>query len=39
MMNWNGFRRKHPWPNFKVLSRHLHGGTEKNHETSELGEI
>jgi hypothetical protein len=24
--------RKRPWPNFKVLSQHLPGGTEKNHK-------
>jgi hypothetical protein len=34
MMNWKGFGSKWPWPNFKVLSRHLTGGTEENHKTS-----
>jgi hypothetical protein len=29
MMNWNGFGRKRPWPNFKVLSRHSPGGLRK----------
>jgi hypothetical protein len=32
MMNWKGCGRKRSWPNFKVLSRHLPGGTEENHE-------
>jgi hypothetical protein len=30
MMNWKGFDKKRPWPNFKVLSGHLPGGTEQN---------
>jgi hypothetical protein len=30
MMNWEGFRRKQAWPNFKALSQHSPGGTEKN---------
>jgi hypothetical protein len=29
-VDWIG--RKQPWPNFKVLSQHLPGGAEKNHE-------
>jgi hypothetical protein len=33
-MNWKGFGRKPPWPNFQVLSRHSPGGTEKNHDKS-----
>jgi hypothetical protein len=32
MMNWKGFRRQLSCPNFKVLSRHLPGGTEENPE-------
>jgi hypothetical protein len=32
MMNWKGFRRKSPWPNFKALLWHSPGGTEENHE-------
>jgi len=32
MMNWKGFGRKRSWPNFKVLSWHLPGGTEENHK-------
>jgi hypothetical protein len=32
MMNWQGFGRKRSWPNFKVVSRHWPGETEKNHE-------
>jgi hypothetical protein len=24
--------RKRPWPNFKVISQHLLGGTEKSHK-------
>jgi hypothetical protein len=32
MINWKGFGRKWPWPNFKVLSRELPGGTEENHD-------
>jgi hypothetical protein len=31
MMNWKGFGRKWSWPNFKVLSQRLPGGTEGNH--------
>jgi hypothetical protein len=31
VMNWNGFSRKRSWPNFKVLSRHLPGGTDETH--------
>jgi hypothetical protein len=34
MMNWKGFGRKRSWPNFKVLSRHSHGGTEEKNENS-----
>jgi hypothetical protein len=30
MMNWKGFGRKQSWTNFKVLSQHLPGGTEKS---------
>jgi hypothetical protein len=33
MLNWKGCGRKRLWPNFKVLSQNLRGGTEKNHET------
>jgi hypothetical protein len=32
MMNAKGFGRKQSWPNFKVLSQHLPGRTEENHE-------
>jgi hypothetical protein len=32
MMNWKGFGRNLLWPDFKVLSQHLHGGTAENHE-------
>jgi hypothetical protein len=28
-INWKGYGRKWVWPNFKVLSRHSPGGTEK----------
>jgi hypothetical protein len=31
-MNWKGFCKKRSWNNFKVLSWHSPGGTEKNHE-------
>jgi hypothetical protein len=31
LMNWKGFGRKRPCPNFKVLSCHLSGGAEENH--------
>jgi hypothetical protein len=31
MMNWKGFGRKWSWPNFKVLSQHLPGGSEGKH--------
>jgi hypothetical protein len=30
MMNWKGCGKKRSWPNFKVLSRHLRSGTDKN---------
>jgi hypothetical protein len=30
-MNFEGCGRKWLWPNFKVLSLHLLGETEKNH--------
>jgi hypothetical protein len=30
--NWKGFGRNQSWPYFKVLSRHLPGGTEENHQ-------
>jgi hypothetical protein len=36
MTNWKGFGRKRSWPNFKVLSRHSPGGTEKNHEKTQV---
>jgi hypothetical protein len=32
MMNWKGFGRKRPWPDFKVLSRNSPGGTEEKNE-------
>jgi hypothetical protein len=32
MMNWKGFGRKRPWPNFKVLSKHSPGVTEESHD-------
>jgi hypothetical protein len=32
MMNWKGFGRKWSWPNFKVLSWNLPGGTEEKYE-------
>lgn len=35
MMNWKGFGKKLSWPNFKVISRNLPGGTEKNHKKSQ----
>jgi hypothetical protein len=37
MINWKGFGRKQSWPNFKVLSRHLPGGTEEDHKKLQLG--
>jgi hypothetical protein len=36
MMNWEGFGRKQPWPNFMVLSQHLPEGTEENHKTTSV---
>jgi hypothetical protein len=36
-MNWKGFGRERSWPNFKILSWQLLGGTEKNNEKSESG--
>jgi hypothetical protein len=38
MMNWKGFGRKWPWPNFKVLSWHSPGETEENHEKHQSGQ-
>jgi hypothetical protein len=32
VINWKGFVRKRSWPNCEVLSRHLPGRTEGNHE-------
>jgi hypothetical protein len=32
MMNWKIYVRKRSWPNCKVPSRHLPGGSEENHE-------
>jgi hypothetical protein len=32
MMHWKGHGRKRSWPNLKLLSQHLPGGTEKNHK-------
>jgi hypothetical protein len=32
-MNWKGCGRKRSWYNFKLLSQHLPGRAEKNHET------
>jgi hypothetical protein len=32
MMNWKKCGRKLSLPNYKVLSKHLPGGTEENHE-------
>jgi hypothetical protein len=32
-LSWKGCGSKRPWPNFKVISRHLSGGTEENHKT------
>jgi hypothetical protein len=29
IVDWKGFGRERPWPNFKVLSRHLHGELRK----------
>jgi hypothetical protein len=36
-MSWKGFGKKQLWPNFKVLSRHSSGGTEKNYEKPQSG--
>jgi len=30
-MNRKGRRKKHSWPDFKILSKHLLGQTEENH--------
>jgi hypothetical protein len=37
MMNWKGLGRKWWWPNFKVLSWHSPGGTEKITKTLNQG--
>lgn len=31
VMNRKGRRKKHSWPDFKILSKHLLGQTEENH--------
>jgi hypothetical protein len=36
-MNSKRFERKRSWPNFKVLSYHLPGGTEKTDEKPQSG--
>jgi hypothetical protein len=33
MINWKGFVKKPLWPNFKILSQHFSGGTEKDTKT------
>jgi hypothetical protein len=38
MMNWKGFGRKWSRPNFKVLSWHLLGEIEENHEKPPSGQ-
>jgi hypothetical protein len=37
MRNWKGFGRKWFWPKFKVLSQHLLGNIEENHEIPQSG--
>jgi hypothetical protein len=37
-MNWKGFVMKRSWPNFKVLPRHLPGGTGENQENPQSGQ-
>jgi hypothetical protein len=37
IMNRKGFGRMRSWPHFKILSRHLPGGTERNHEKPPSG--
>jgi hypothetical protein len=37
MMNWKGFGKKRPWPDVKVISLELSGGTEENHENPQSG--
>jgi hypothetical protein len=32
MTNWEGCARQRKWPNFKLISQCLPGGTEKDHE-------
>jgi hypothetical protein len=34
-MNWKVVGRKRSWPNFKVLYRHLSGGTKEINENSQ----
>jgi len=31
VMNRKGHRKKQLWPDFKILSKQLHGQTEENH--------
>jgi hypothetical protein len=37
MMSSKGLGRKRSWPNFKVLPRHLPGGTEGSYENPKPG--
>jgi hypothetical protein len=37
MINWKGYGRKQPWPNFKILSQYLPGDTEENDENPQSG--
>jgi hypothetical protein len=31
-MNYEGCEKKWSWPDFKIISRNVPGGTEKNHK-------
>jgi hypothetical protein len=37
-MNWKGFGRKQPWPNFKVIYRHSSGRTEESYGKPQSGD-
>jgi hypothetical protein len=37
MIYWKGGGGKKSWPNFKVLSQHLSGGTEEMHKEPQSG--
>lgn len=37
IINWTGYRRRESWPNFKVQTQHICGGSEEKHSHSHEG--